>query len=154
MSCSKLLNSCMLDVIDERALNLPAGGGGNALELPRREALQNSALCVNAAKALGCSVAGVSAEDIVEGRVRSPLWYLPAACSVLQSRHKPLCQSAVASAKAFTSSAVAHAQENVVLDCVWQFIKLGVLKVWLPHSPSLHAALYTYSVPQIKPGTS
>ena len=65
--CSKLLNSCVPDSLDERALNLPADASS---ELARREALQNNALCINAAKALGCSLADVTPEDIFEGKVR------------------------------------------------------------------------------------
>lgn len=63
---SKLLNSCMPDSIDERALNLPLEGSS---ELGRREALQNNALCINAAKALGCSLASITPEDILDGQV-------------------------------------------------------------------------------------
>ena len=65
--CSKLLNSCVPDSLDERALNLPASA---TCELGRREALQNNTLCINAAKALGCSLADVTPEDIFEGKVR------------------------------------------------------------------------------------
>ncbi len=64
---SKLLNSCVPDSLDERALNLPADASS---QLARREALQNNALCINAAKALGCSLADVTPEDIFEGKVR------------------------------------------------------------------------------------
>lgn len=65
--CSKLLNSCVPDSLDERALNLPASATS---ELGRREALQNNTLCINAAKALGCSLADVTPEDIFEGKAR------------------------------------------------------------------------------------
>ena len=84
MLCSKLLNSCVPDTIDERALNLPAEA---AVELPPKEALQNSNLCIHAASALGCAVSAVSAQDILEGR------------------------------------------QDAVRCCVWEFIKLGALKV-------------------------
>ncbi|KAK9901251.1 hypothetical protein WJX75_002456 [Coccomyxa subellipsoidea] len=72
----KLLNSCVPDSLDERALNLPADASS---ELARREALQNNALCINAAKALGCSLADVTPEDIFEGKeeaVRSCVWQI------------------------------------------------------------------------------
>lgn len=65
MHCSKLLNSCVPDSIDERALNLPPGDGK---ELPSKEALQNSNLCIHAATALGCNVSAVSAQDILDGK--------------------------------------------------------------------------------------
>ena len=65
--CSKLLNSCMPDTIDERALNLPPDTGS---ELPPKEALQNSNLCIHAATALGCNVSAISAQDILDGKVR------------------------------------------------------------------------------------
>lgn len=74
--CSKLLNSCVPDSLDERALNLPAEGSH---ELAKKEAQQNSALCINAAKALGCSLADVTPEDIFEGKeeaVRSCVWQI------------------------------------------------------------------------------
>lgn len=66
MLCSKLLNSCIPDTIDERALNLPCGDG---TELPSKEALQNSNLCTHAASALGCSVSAISAQNILDGKV-------------------------------------------------------------------------------------
>ncbi|BDA45443.1 Fimbrin-2 [Coccomyxa sp. Obi] len=72
----KLLNSCVPDSLDERALNLPASATS---ELSRREALQNNTLCINAAKALGCSLADVTPEDIFEGKeeaVRSCVWQI------------------------------------------------------------------------------
>ena len=64
--CSKLLNSCVPDSIDERALNLPHDGRE---QLPSKEALQNSNLCIHAATALGCNVSAVSAQDILDGKV-------------------------------------------------------------------------------------
>ena len=82
--CSKLLNSCVPDTIDERALNVPAEA---AQELAPKEALQNSNLCIHAASALGCAVSAVSAQDILEGK------------------------------------------QDAVKCCVWEFIKLGALKV-------------------------
>ena len=84
MLCSKLLNSCVPDTIDERALNVPAEA---AKELAPKEALQNSNLCIHAASALGCAVSAVSAQDILEG------------------------------------------SQDAVKCCVWEFIKLGALKV-------------------------
>ena len=84
MLCSKLLNSCVPDTIDERALNLPAEA---AEELASKEALQNSNLCIHAASALGCNVSAVSAQDILQG------------------------------------------SQDTVKCCVWEFIKLGALKV-------------------------
>lgn len=74
LPCSKLLNACAPDAADERALNRPAGG---APELARGAALQNGALCINAAKALGCSLAGITPEDIVDSKVciaHAPCW--------------------------------------------------------------------------------
>jgi plastin-1 len=68
---SKLLNSSMPDSIDERALNLPLPEAGGP-PLQRREALQNNALCINAAKALGCSLANLTPEDVVDGKVGAP----------------------------------------------------------------------------------
>lgn len=66
----------MPDSLDERALNLPASATS---ELGRREALQNNTLCINAAKALGCSLADVTPEDIFEGKVRLPCHHIPSA---------------------------------------------------------------------------
>ena len=82
--CSKLLNSCAPDTIDERALNVPAEA---AKELASKEALQNSNLCIHAARALGCAVSAVTAQDILEGK------------------------------------------QDAIKCCVWEFIKLGALKV-------------------------
>ena len=82
--CSKLLNSCVPDTIDERALNVPAEP---PQELAPKEALQNSNLCIHAASALGCAVSAVSAQDILGG------------------------------------------SQDAVKCCVWEFIRLGALKV-------------------------
>ncbi len=80
--CSKLLNSCMPDTIDERALNLPPYAGS---ELLPKEALQNSNLCTHAATALGCNVSAISAQDILDGKVRLR-------CTVLSAEvAMPLC---------------------------------------------------------------
>ena len=75
---SKLLNACMPDAVDERAVNLPGPGAAGpacapaaAPVLARREAAQNCALAINAAKAVGCSMADVDAQDILDGKVRS-----------------------------------------------------------------------------------
>ena len=63
---SKLLNACVPESIDERALNVPDQPGN---ELPEKSAMENALLCVNAAKAQGCAMGSVAAEDIVSGKV-------------------------------------------------------------------------------------
>ena len=67
MLCSKLLNACVPESIDERALNVPEQPGNT---LADQAALENAMLCVNAARALGCSMSSAAAEDIAAGKVR------------------------------------------------------------------------------------
>ena len=147
VACSKLLNACVPDTVDERALNRAAPGGagkGAAPELARGGALQNSALCINAAKALGCSLAGVSPEGIVDGEVRQR----PSASSMLTSCSGPLHElcpyrglllelsvllmgpGLLMGCKLPKSQAeVAVSQEEAVVSCVRQIIRLGALRV-------------------------
>ena len=60
----------MPESIDERALNVPQQPG-NALG--DKAATENSMLCLNAAKALGCPLNAVTAEDLAAGQVTVPL---------------------------------------------------------------------------------
>ena len=71
MLCSKLLNACVPESIDERALNVPQQPG-NALG--DKAATENSMLCLNAAKALGCPLNAVTAEDLAAGQATIPLY--------------------------------------------------------------------------------
>ena len=56
----------MPESIDERALNVPQQPG-NALG--EKAATENGMLCLNAAKALGCPLNAVTAEDLAAGEV-------------------------------------------------------------------------------------
>jgi plastin-1 len=120
---SKLLNSCVPDAVDERAINLPGPGGGAAPDLARRAAAQNCALAVNAATALGCSMGDVSAEDLLDGKVctghscRSPAACIITYCRALLSRVSVLSKWDLG------------AQEEAVRSCLWRFLRLGALRV-------------------------
>lgn len=57
----KLINLAQYDAIDERAMNL-----GTTLNVYQKTENQNLAL--NAAKAIGCQVINIGAQDLIEGR--------------------------------------------------------------------------------------
>ena len=58
----------MPDSIDSRAINAALEGGA----LPPKQALENAMLCLNAAKAMGCTLAHVAPTDIIAGDVGHP----------------------------------------------------------------------------------
>lgn len=62
---SKLINDSVPDTIDERALNQPnkAGAALNAFQMT-----ENNNVVINSAKAIGCSVVNIGAQDLIEGR--------------------------------------------------------------------------------------
>ena len=66
---SKLLNACVPESIDERALNVPDQPGN---PLAEKAAQENASLCINAAKALGCAMGSVAAEDVAAGQASPP----------------------------------------------------------------------------------
>lgn len=71
--CSKLINVAVPGTIDERAINTKA-------VLNPWERNENHTLCLNSAKAIGCTVVNIGTQDLVEGRVS---YLLPASSSNL-----------------------------------------------------------------------
>lgn len=65
-SCSKLINVAVPGTIDERAINTKA-------VLNPWERNENHTLCLNSAKAIGCTVVNIGTQDLVEGRVSNLL---------------------------------------------------------------------------------
>ena len=60
----KLINAAVPDTIDERVLNLGrAGKGPNAFQMT-----ENNNIVIQSAKAIGCSVVNIGAQDITDGR--------------------------------------------------------------------------------------
>ena len=60
----KLINSAVPDTIDERVLNVgKAGKGPNAFQMT-----ENNNIVIQSAKAIGCSVVNIGAQDITDGR--------------------------------------------------------------------------------------
>lgn len=64
--CSKLINVAVPGTIDERAVNMKR-------MLNPWERNENHTLCLNSAKAIGCTVVNIGTQDFIEGRVRVPL---------------------------------------------------------------------------------
>lgn len=64
MWCSKLINVAVPGTIDERAINTKS-------MLNPWERNENHTLCLNSAKAIGCTVVNIGTQDIIEGRVRA-----------------------------------------------------------------------------------
>ena len=62
MHCSKLINVAVPGTIDERAINMKA-------TLNPWERNENHTLCLNSAKAIGCTVVNIGTQDFIEGRV-------------------------------------------------------------------------------------
>lgn len=60
--CSKLINVAVPGTIDERAINTKS-------MLNPWERNENHTLCLNSAKAIGCTVVNIGTQDIIEGRV-------------------------------------------------------------------------------------
>lgn len=63
-SCSKLINVAVPGTIDERAINTKKA-------LNPWERNENHTLCLNSAKAIGCTVVNIGTQDLIEGRVSS-----------------------------------------------------------------------------------
>jgi hypothetical protein len=60
--CSKLINVAVPGTIDERAINTKR-------VLNPWERNENHTLCLNSAKAIGCTVVNIGTQDFIEGRV-------------------------------------------------------------------------------------
>lgn len=60
--CSKLINIAVPGTIDERAINTKK-------VLNPWERNENHTLCLNSAKAIGCTVVNIGTQDLAEGRV-------------------------------------------------------------------------------------
>lgn len=65
MICSKLINVAVPGTIDERAINTKR-------VLNPWERNENHTLCLNSAKAIGCTVVNIGTQDLVEARVSKP----------------------------------------------------------------------------------
>lgn len=63
MSRSKLINVAVPGTIDERAINTKA-------VLNPWEKNENHTLCLNSAKAIGCTVVNISAQDLAEAEAK------------------------------------------------------------------------------------
>lgn len=63
--CSKLINVAVPGTIDERAINTKK-------MLNPWERNENHTLCLNSAKAIGCTVVNIGTQDFIEGRVCTP----------------------------------------------------------------------------------
>ena len=57
-----MINNAVKGTIDERAIN--KGANLNTFKIT-----ENQNLCINSAKAIGCSVVNIGAPDLIEGRV-------------------------------------------------------------------------------------
>lgn len=62
MFCSKLINVAVPGTIDERAINTKG-------ILNSWEKTENHTLCLNSAKAIGCSVVNIDTQDLAKARV-------------------------------------------------------------------------------------
>lgn len=62
LGCSKLINVAVPGTIDERAINTKR-------VLNPWERNENHTLCLNSAKAVGCTVVNIGTQDFIEGRV-------------------------------------------------------------------------------------
>lgn len=60
--CSKLINVAVPGTIDERAVNTKG-------TLNPWERNENHTLCLNSAKAIGCTVVNIGTQDLIEARV-------------------------------------------------------------------------------------
>jgi hypothetical protein len=66
--CSKLINLAVPGTIDERTINTKKN-------LNPWERNENHNLCLNSAKAIGCTVVNIGTQDLVEGRVGEDEFY-------------------------------------------------------------------------------
>lgn len=81
----KLINTAVAGTVDERALNLPSKLGKRFNEFHMTE---NQILCINSARAIGCSVVNIGPNDLLEGKphlVMGLIWQV-SFCFVLFSR--------------------------------------------------------------------
>lgn len=62
LECSKLINVAVPNTIDKRAINTKR-------VLNPWDRNENHTLCLNSAKAIGCTVVNIGNQDLVEGRV-------------------------------------------------------------------------------------
>lgn len=61
---SKLINDSVMDTIDERVLNKPVHGK----PINNFQMTENNNIVINSAKAIGCSVVNIGAQDLIEGK--------------------------------------------------------------------------------------
>lgn len=66
--CSKLINVAVPGTIDERAINMKR-------MLNPWERNENHTLCLNSAKAIGCTLVNIGTQDFIEGRVCIPFTF-------------------------------------------------------------------------------
>lgn len=85
-SCSKLINVAVPGTIDERAINTKQ-------VLNPWERNENHTLCLNSAKAIGCTVVNIGAHDLVEARVSwtTSSYQLESCCIFLCALKFPQC---------------------------------------------------------------
>lgn len=68
-NCSKLLNACAPDSIDERVLNTHAEDEVVPADLAARHHAENLALFLDAAKGLGVNLGDATPDDLLQGKV-------------------------------------------------------------------------------------
>ncbi|EMR09734.1 hypothetical protein PNEG_01919 [Pneumocystis murina B123] len=61
---SKLINDSVMDTIDERVLNKPSHGR----PINNFQMTENNNIVINSAKAIGCSVVNIGAQDLIDGK--------------------------------------------------------------------------------------
>ncbi|KTW30050.1 fimbrin [Pneumocystis jirovecii RU7] len=61
---SKLINDSVMDTIDERVLNKPLRGK----PINNFQMTENNNIVINSAKAIGCSVVNIGAQDLIDGK--------------------------------------------------------------------------------------
>ncbi|KAG4304782.1 hypothetical protein PORY_001835 [Pneumocystis oryctolagi] len=61
---SKLINDSVMDTIDERVLNKPSRGK----PINHFQMTENNNIVINSAKAIGCSVVNIGAQDLIDGK--------------------------------------------------------------------------------------
>ncbi|KAG5518495.1 hypothetical protein PMAC_002891 [Pneumocystis sp. 'macacae'] len=61
---SKLINDSVMDTIDERVLNKPLHGKS----INNFQMTENNNIVINSAKAIGCSVVNIGAQDLIDGK--------------------------------------------------------------------------------------
>ncbi|KAL6000536.1 Fimbrin-2 [Asimina triloba] len=99
--CSKLINVAVPGTIDERAINTKR-------TLNPWERNENHTLCLNSAKAIGCTVVNIGTQDFIEGRFKINITLL-------------------AAIKKTDILFVFHFQPHLVLGLISQIIKIQLL---------------------------